>query len=191
MMLKINKTLVLALASLLLCSCAGVVLLGAAATGMVVYDKRSWKEIDKDYTINNDIRQALQQESRLSSSHWVVDSFNQIVFLGGQTSTAANRMLAESVARKVSGVKRVYNEMTIGANSSMKQRAKDSWLLSEIKTRMLARRGLKSGSIKVIVENGVVYLMGAVSHDQANLAVDIARRVEGVKRVVKIFQYTD
>ncbi len=188
---KFKKTIMLAIVSTLLCSCAGVVLLGAAATGLVVYDKRSLQEMDVDYTINNDVRVALQQEERLSSSHWVVDSFNQIVFLGGQTPTGANRMLAESIARKIKGVKRVYNEMTVGANSSMKQRAKDSWLLSEINARMLARKGLKSGSIKVIVENGVVYLMGAVSHDQANLAVDIARHIEGVRRVVKIFQYTD
>ena len=56
---------------------------------------------------------------------------------------------------------------------------------------MLAASDLKSSSIKVITENGVVYLMGIVSRQQADLAVDIARRVSGVQKVIKIFQYTN
>jgi osmotically-inducible protein OsmY len=54
---------------------------------------------------------------------------------------------------------------------------------------MLATEDLKSGSIKVVTENGVVYLMGIVKRDQADIAVDIARQVSGVQKVVKIFQY--
>ena len=45
--------------------------------------------------------------------------------------------------------------------------------------------------IKVITENGTVYLMGTVNRDQADVAVDIARQVQGVQRVMKIFQYTN
>jgi osmotically-inducible protein OsmY len=56
---------------------------------------------------------------------------------------------------------------------------------------MLATKGLESGTIKVITENGAVYLMGIVNHDQANAATDIARQVAGVQKVVKIFQYKD
>lgn len=190
-MKRFYQSLATCIMALAISGCAGVLVLGAAATGYVVYDKRSLQDIDVDYTINNDVRQALQKEESLNSSHWVVDSFNQIVFLGGQTQSASNRFLAERIAKRVKGVKRVYNEMTIGDNSSLKQRAKDTWISGEIRTRMLAKKGLKSGSIKVIVEDGSVYLMGSVDHDQANIAVDIARRIEGVKRVVKIFQYTD
>jgi osmotically-inducible protein OsmY len=54
---------------------------------------------------------------------------------------------------------------------------------------MLAKKGLGSGSIKIVTENGVVYLMGVVTPDQANLAVEVARQVSGVKKVVKVFQY--
>jgi osmotically-inducible protein OsmY len=55
---------------------------------------------------------------------------------------------------------------------------------------MLATQDLKSSSIKVITENGIVYLMGMVSPEQADIAVDIARKVAGVQRVIKIFIYT-
>jgi osmotically-inducible protein OsmY len=56
---------------------------------------------------------------------------------------------------------------------------------------MLTTKNLKSGSIKVVTENGVVYLMGIVSHQQADIAADIARQVSGVQKVVKVFQYSD
>ena len=56
---------------------------------------------------------------------------------------------------------------------------------------MLATKGLQSGTIKVVTENGIVYLMGTVNKEQAEIAVDIARQVQGVQRVMKILQYTD
>jgi hypothetical protein len=48
---------------------------------------------------------------------------------------------------------------------------------------------LKSGQFKVLTENGTVFLMGVVSRSQAQIAVDIARRVSGVQKVVKVFEY--
>ena len=54
---------------------------------------------------------------------------------------------------------------------------------------MLARKGLASGSINVVTENSVVYLMGVVNRQQSHIAVDVARNVKGVKKVVKVFEY--
>ncbi len=54
---------------------------------------------------------------------------------------------------------------------------------------MLAQRGLSSSQIKVVTENSVVYLMGMVSHAQANLATKVARHASGVRKVVKVFEY--
>lgn len=56
---------------------------------------------------------------------------------------------------------------------------------------MLAKKGLESGAIHIITENGIVYLMGDVTHAQANLAVSVARDIPGVYKVVKVFQYID
>lgn len=174
-----------------LSACVGMVVAGAAAGGYVISDQRSFHEMDEDYRIANDIRLALRKEKQLQNSHIVVSSFYQMVFLGGQTPKASYRYLAERVAQNIEGVHRVYNEITIQGNTNLEQRAKDSWISGSVKTLMIAKKGLRSGGIKVITENGVVYLMGEVSHDQANLAVDVARRVDGVRRVVKLFKYTD
>ena len=56
---------------------------------------------------------------------------------------------------------------------------------------MLTKKDLESGAIRIVTENAVVYLMGDVSHAQADLAVNVARQVPGVQKVVKVFQYID
>ena len=71
----------------------------------------------------------------------------------------------------------------------MIQRNNDAWLTTKTKTAMLAAKGLHSAQIKVVTENSVVYLMGLVNHQQANLATSVARRVSGVRKVIRVFQY--
>ena len=88
-------------------------------------------------------------------------------------------------------VTKVYNEIAVKGPTSSLSRASDSWITTKIKTQMLATKGLQSGSIKVVTENGAVYLMGMVSREQADTSVNIARQVTGVQKVVKIFQYTN
>ena len=111
------------------------------------------------------------------------------MLLVGQTPAASLRVLAEKTARSASGVKRVYDEVTIGHPIPLTQRTKDSWITSQVRSNMLTKKGLESGSIRVVTENGAVYLMGIVTAEQGSLAVDVARRVTGVNKVVKIFQY--
>jgi osmotically-inducible protein OsmY len=54
---------------------------------------------------------------------------------------------------------------------------------------MLANSSVPSGQIRVITENGAVFLMGLVTQADADAAADLARNVSGVTRVVKVFEY--
>jgi len=49
-------------------------------------------------------------------------------------------------------------------------------------------RGLE---IKVVTENGTVYLLGTVTRAEGEAATAAARAVGGVERVVRIFSYSD
>ncbi|MFN3165365.1 MAG: BON domain-containing protein, partial [Pseudohongiellaceae bacterium] len=48
-----------------------------------------------------------------------------------------------------------------------------------------------SGQVRVITENGAVYLMGLVSETEGDSAARLARNISGVTRVVKVFEYVD
>jgi osmotically-inducible protein OsmY len=54
---------------------------------------------------------------------------------------------------------------------------------------MLAKKDLNSYHIKVVTENGVVYLMGLVTRTEGETAAQVASTTGGVKRVVKVFEY--
>jgi osmotically-inducible protein OsmY len=56
---------------------------------------------------------------------------------------------------------------------------------------MLNEEGIDITRIKVVTENGEVFLLGLVDRKQADLAVDIARNTAGVRKVVKVFEYTE
>jgi len=43
----------------------------------------------------------------------------------------------------------------------------------------------------VITENGIVYLLGVVSRQEANAASNVVQSTSGVQKVIKLFQYTD
>lgn len=172
--------------------CIFVVGAAAGAAGVaVVYDHRKLEQIMDDQKITNAIVDKIRADQELytEKTHIDVTTFNHVVLLTGQTPTPALRQKVDAIAHSVQGVNRIYNEVIIKGPSSTLTRTSDSWITTKIKTQMLATKGLKSGTIKVVTENGSVYLMGIVTHDQADMAVEIARQVSGVQRVVKIFQY--
>lgn len=181
------KALSLLLISGLLTSCVVAVVAGAAA-GMV-YDRRSVVTIEADARLFHVTHTGIVTDPQFRDSRILVTSFNRVVLLVGQTPTASLRVVAERVAQNAPGVKRVYDEITVDNPIPVTQRTKDSWITSQVRSNMLTRKGLESGSIRVVTENGVVYLMGIVTEEQAALSVDVARRVNGVRKVVKIFQY--
>ncbi len=125
------------------------------------------------------------------NSHIVVASYNGVVLLAGQTPRADLKSLAEQSAAAVQRVKRVHNELQVLPPSSALARSNDSWLTTKIKTQMLTDSVIPGSRIKVITENGIVYLLGLVTHQEANLATNKVQSVSGVQKIVKLFEYID
>jgi osmotically-inducible protein OsmY len=164
---------------------------GAAAVA-AVYDHRKIEQITSDQRTNNNVIIGLNQIPNLrDNAHINVTTFNQVVLLTGETTTPELRSQAEATAHAIPNVTQVYNQIAIKGATSSLSRTSDSWITTKIKTRMLATKGLESSSIKVVTEDGVVYLLGIVSKQQAETTVNIARQVSGVQRVIRIFQYTN
>lgn len=189
-----KNIIIIILLSLSLQGCIFVAGAAAGAAGIaVVYDHRKIAQIAEDQRISKAIYDKFQADPQLSSptTHIAICTFNNVVLLTGQTTAPSLAQKAEALARDTAGVNRVYNQITIKGPSSSLTRASDSWLTTKIKTQLLATKGLHSGSIKVVSENGNVYLMGVVTHEQADIAVSVAREVSGVQRVIKVFQYKD
>ncbi len=184
------------LVSSLMLTLQGCIFVAGAAAGAaaiaVVYDHRTIQNSLEDTDLANKIVDKIRVVPNLrNQSHIEVTVFHHIVLLSGETPNAEWKQQAEEIAKTVPGVTRVYNQISIQGPTSSLTRTSDSWITAKIKSQMLATEDLKSSSIKVVTENGVVFLMGIVRQQQADIAVDIARQVSGVQKVVKIFQYTN
>lgn len=129
---------------------------------------------------------AMEREARYS-----VTSYNGVVLLTGQVPRAELIQLAGDTAKRVQRVKVVHNELTVGPRLSLLARNNDALITSSAKTRMLADGNVPGRRVKVVTEAGAVYLMGLVTHAEANAAVAAVQQVGGVQRIVKLFEYID
>ena len=125
------------------------------------------------------------------NSHIVVSSFNGIVLLAGQTPRADLKQMAEQAAAAVQKVKKVNNEIQVMGPSSLLARNNDAWLTTKIKSQMLTDSSIPATRIKVITENGIVYLLGLLTQQEATQATNLVQGVSGVQKIVKLFEYID
>ncbi|EXF95703.1 phospholipid-binding protein [Pseudomonas fluorescens HK44] len=126
-----------------------------------------------------------------TGSHIIVTSFNGVVLLAGQTPRPDLKELAGQAAAAVQRVKTVHNELQVMQPSSILARNNDAWLTTKIKTQMLADASIPGSRIKVVTENGIVYLLGLVTKQEAGQATNLVQGVSGVQKIVKLFEYID
>ena len=125
------------------------------------------------------------------TSHIVVTAYNGVILLAGQTPRADLKEKAAQVANGVQGVKKLHNELQVLQPTSALARSNDALITSKIKTLMLADSKVPSAKVKVVTENGIVYLMGLVTRAEGAAATNVASGASGVQKIVTLYQYTN
>ena len=129
-------------------------------------------------------------EPELKKANIKVTSHNGVVLLVGQVASDELKARATQITSDSSTkIKRIHNELEVAGKTSLLARSNDNWVATKVRTLMLANSSVPSGQIRVITENGAVFLMGLVTQADADGAADLARNVSGVTRVVKVFEY--
>ncbi|MFN7888195.1 MAG: BON domain-containing protein [Betaproteobacteria bacterium] len=179
----------LAAALMALGGCAAGVVGGAAAgTALVATDRRSTGVQVEDEAIERRIGAALGRQFAQGSVNITAVSYNLRVVLVGQVPTEMARVEAERIARETQNVRAVVNELTIGMIAGTASLANDAGITALVRTTLTTTEGVPSGTIKVVTERNVVYLMGLVTPAEGETAARAASRVNGVQRVVKVFE---
>lgn len=173
-----------------LTACVPVVLGGAAAGGAMAADRRTSGIYVEDQAIELKAGKAIS-DSLKESIHVNVTSYNRQVILTGEVSNEANKKKAESLVKPIENVASIKNYLEISPNSSISSRTNDAYITSKVKANFIKENKFAANYVKVVTENGAVYLLGLVTHKEADDAVEIARGIGGVKTVVKVFEYID
>jgi len=163
---------------------------GGAATGAaVVTDRRTAGTIVDDKAIDMKALHELSLNKTLwKESHITAVSYNNVLLLVGQTPSEELKQQAFDAVSSIPKVRRVHNELSVGPNAPLGTRSRDTWITTQIKTKLLGNKEISATRIKVITEEGVVYLMGLVTPEEETIATDIARAISGVDKVVQIFE---
>jgi osmotically-inducible protein OsmY len=156
---------------------------------MVAEDRRTVGTMTEDQGI--ELRAASRIEEKIKDAHINITSYNRAVLLTGEVPTEAAKAEAERTARAVDNVRSVFNELQVAGNSSLQARTNDSVITSKVKARFVDAGKFSPLHVKVVTENGVVYLLGLVKRQEAADATEVARTTGGVRKVVRVFEYLD
>lgn len=130
------------------------------------------------------------QEPEFRKANFNVVSHNGVVLLVGQVASNELKNKASEIASKASTkIKRIHNELEVAGKTSLLARSNDSWIATKVRAQLLANKSVPSGQVRVIAENGAVYLMGIIDQSSGDSAALLARNVSGVTKVVKVFEY--
>ncbi|MEZ7767734.1 division/outer membrane stress-associated lipid-binding lipoprotein [Haemophilus parahaemolyticus] len=162
----------------------------AAVAGKVATDPRSAGTQVDDEILEEKVAQNLNNDAQLKTETRInIVVYNGKVLLIGQAPNYTAAETAKNIAAGVEGVKEVVNEIRTGEVIRASQVAIDSWITTTIKSKLLLNGEVKTTEVKVITENGEVFLIGKLSHTQADAATEVARNVRGVSKVVKVITY--
>ncbi|MBU3002507.1 division/outer membrane stress-associated lipid-binding lipoprotein [Paraglaciecola arctica] len=192
-MLKTKKILLTSLlsAALLLQGCAGLIIGAGVGAASVAHDRRTIGTQVDDTTAASRISNALAKDLAVQEQTSItVQVFNGTALLVGQAPTQELIQQAQNLAATVKNIKKLHNQIRLGSPIPAGVIANDAWLASKIKTKLIADKRIDGLHIEIEVENGEVFLMGLVTEHESNIAVDITRNVNGVKQVIKAFEYT-
>lgn len=180
---------VLGLAILQLQGCLPLVATGAGAGMLMANDRRSSGSYIEDQEIELRIVNRVGDAYPGDNVHINVTSYNRSVLITGEAPDAATKQKITEIAKGVGNVKNVVNDVGIAPPALLSARTNDSYITTKVKTRFIDAKRFPITAVKVVTENGVVYLLGLVTNQEGADAAEIASTTAGVTKVVKMFEY--
>jgi osmotically-inducible protein OsmY len=173
------------LAVLNLNGCVPITAVSTAVVGTAINEERSAGDKLDDSLITLKIKdQFAQTEVSEMFSRISVNVMEGRTMLTGSVEDEKYIKEAETLSWKIRGVVEVINEIHVD-KKGMADRAKDLMIESAIESKLLFEKELSSTNYVVDVNNGVAYLLGlAQNQEELGKALQIARSVKGVKKVV-------
>ena len=170
-----------------LAGCFPLVVGGVAVGSLMVADRRTAGTQVEDEGIELQTVNRIYKELG-DQPHVNVTSYNRVVLLSGEVPRADLLAAVEGMAKASGNVRSVVNELVVAPNSTLSQRSSDTFITGKVRASLVDAKDLSASAFKVVTERGVVYLLGTVSEREARRATSIARGVDGVRKVVRVFE---
>ena len=166
--------------------CAPVVLGAAGGTAAIAASEhRGLSGFVSDTQIKAQINHLWFQHSMDLHSRIGLTVDQGRVLLTGRAADAQMRLDAVRLCWQVEGVKEVINEIQVDTDSGIMDSARDTWITTQLRTKLTFDSQIHSQNFSIDTVNGVVYLMGLATHQgELDRVIEHARTLPNVQRVV-------
>jgi osmotically-inducible protein OsmY len=158
-------------------------------------DRRSHEVISTDKIIETEAAAELNSDDEITSqSHITINAYNGAILISGETANEALKNKIVSIVQVIPNVTLIHDNLLIEPPSDANSRANDQLITDTIKTALSQIKSLPDfdpAMIKVVTENGTVFLMGIVRRDEGVIVIKITRLQPGVKQIITLFEYAD
>lgn len=188
--MRIVSLLLIVFVSGSLQGCFPVVAAGVGTGIMMAQDRRTPGAYVEDEAIETKAFDRIGKQYK-NTVHVNITSFNRNVLISGEAPSEEVKAEIGKLVSAIENVRNVSNELIISGPSSLTSRSSDSLITSDVKLRFVQDKRFDADRVKVVTENGTVFLMGIVKRAEADAATEITSTTGGVQRVVKLFEYLD
>lgn len=158
-------------------------------------DRRSHEVISTDKIIETEAAAELNSDDEITSqSHITINAYNGAILISGETANEALKNKIVSIVQVIPNVTLIHDNLLIEPPSDANSRANNQLITDTIKTALSQIKSLPDfdpAMIKVVTENGTVFLMGIVRRDEGAIVIKITRLQPGVKQIITLFEYAD
>ena len=158
-------------------------------------DRRTPETIASDRTIERAAMEELADNQELiSRSHINVHAYNGLALLTGEVPNEAVKTNVLDIVRVIPHVKMVRDSLVVAQPIDSTTRANDAQLTAQVDAALQQIHTLPNfdpAMVKVVTENGIVYLMGQVSREEGNVVINVTRLQPNVKQIITVFEYLD
>lgn len=159
---------------------------------MTAPDLRTPGTVIDDVLIQQRAAKLLKEELHHEKDERIrVSVYNGIVLLTGQITTEERKQQATAVVENIEHVRAVQNELTTDDFRGVVERARDSYLASTVRAKLLTAPDVDFDKFDVVIDRGKAYLLGYATKEETDRATDIIRNVRGIKAVIKVMEYAD
>lgn len=163
--------------------------IAAAGVGVLAVQERTIGQGLDDTAAVADIKGKMFRTDRDAFSGVNVQVSAGRALLTGTVFSAELKLEAERLAWTVRQVRGVANEIEIGPKMKLMRAAADDAVSADVRARLLADPTVRAVDVDIHTHNGVVYLMGLVSSQDARArAAQSASLARGVKKVVSYME---
>lgn len=190
---KSRALIFLLLAALLpLSACVPLLAVATVTAVDVSLDRRTPGRFLDDNALELKLRDMFVADETLGSDVNIsVTAVNGVVLLTGEVNSDAQRQRAGKLAEASPETRKVVNELQLAGKTNISSRINDSWITTKIKAKLVKVENLSASLVKVVTEQGKVYLLGLVTRAEADAAVEAISTVKGVTHIVKVFEYIE